>query len=217
MNETEARDILGNAHLLIRFILTGAVVLLMLAFTDQLGVRHFLSGAEWWKVLGLTAVLGGLSYSFYMSVFEHYTSLPFVLKRLHRRRSEYCPPYFKDCSYECRLEMVHILALERWARHSSDTPIVKAAQRGLDRSYDWMVFMYCTGLLLLAAGVVILCGKTFVVCSSMRLTALLWFLVSGVGLLIFGGFADFFLTGHELWLAKHYPQFSQHKPESSRE
>jgi hypothetical protein len=100
-------------------------------------------------------------------------------------------------------ELIPELTRARWARSASGRGIAAAAQAGLDESYLWLFFLYCSGYLLIAGGVLLL--------FSLPLRGILVF---GSGLLFLAAavVGDAKVTRHELWLIKRFGPLAERAP-----
>jgi hypothetical protein len=155
-------------------IAPGFVLLIALGMASTSGEytydKLFPPGAEWRGVV-VGVLLGLISYAIHLTVLEDvFMQLILWLKR---KKS---PPAIQD------------LTRSRWARLGSTGPQA-AAQAGLDETYLWVFFLYCSGYLLIVGGFLVI-GQP----NGWQLV------VGGVLCLLLAFVGDWKTTSHEILL-----------------
>jgi hypothetical protein len=155
---------------------------------DRLGVRGVLFAKDYeWRGVGAGVLLGLVSYAVHLAVLEDWMFW-IVLCRVRCKYRDEVPPQLQN---EKAGLVISKLTRERWTRSASEGRAA-AAQAGLDETYLWLFFLYCSGYLLVIGGVLLL------------------FLEPWRGLLVFGSGLVFLVTAfvgdtkatrHEMWLA----------------
>ena len=152
---------------------------IMLAESGKAPSVHDLFGVDVsWRGVGAGVLLGLVSYSLHLTVLEDWI-MCFVL---------WCMGEHKNYKFP---DLTHA----RWERSSSKGKAA-VAQAGLDETYLWLFFLYCSGYLLLAGGVLLRCRG--------QLNGV-WLLVAGLVFLLAALYGDFKATRHEIWLIRHWP------------
>ncbi len=195
-----AKDAIDKLDALLRSIVPGFVLLVALIVADsqqRLGVVGLFLG-NWWNGFGLGALLGIVSYAVHLSVLEDCWMRP-VMRLVRWRYLNDIPPNLRTKKPS---EIVPLLSRERWARTASDDKRIVALQTMLTKVYPWLIFLYCSGYLLVGGAVVLLFK------GASRDGIGVWtIMVGGVLSLVAAMIADAKATRHEMWLIQKQPQF----------
>jgi hypothetical protein len=194
-----AKDAIDKLDALLRSIAPGFVLLVSLIFVDtnqQLGVKGLFTGDSW-NGFGLGALLGLVSYAIHLAILEDCWMRP-VLWLVKRRYLSDIP---EDLQNEELRKIIPLLSRERWARSVSENRKTAGMQMVLTKTYAWIIFLYCSGYLLLG-GVVVLLRKG-VGGDGIGVWIMM---LGGILSLAAGWIADAKATRHEMWLIKRDPQ-----------
>ncbi len=188
---------LDKLDTILRTVAPGFIAVFAVGLVTDATAEFALPTSGEWRVIAFSVLLGFASYALHISVLEDVMMWP-VLALTRLWFDEHVPVALRTGRHYDKLGT---LSRERWARTVSSDQRIKAIQSTLGRGYSWLVFLYCSGyLLLVAAGVLSVWGN------------IPW---SGVGRVVGAGAIalmaavvwDTKITRHEMWLVKHFPQF----------
>lgn len=202
---------IDKVDILLRTIAPGFIALLAIFLadpSDKTGLRKDLFVTNIWQGIGFATILGFISYAFHAAVLEDFFFVWVVIplfKRLHNeqfKKEKF--PYFKDSplSKDFKWQMVSALSRERWFRRGSPNLQVLKMQEQLDKTFAWLIFLYCSGYLLVVSSVYYFC-----ISNNSLNSAFIFF--GGLISLLCAIAQDVRVTRHELWLCMRYPQFNE--------
>lgn len=200
-----AKGALDKLADLVYAVAPGFVALLALAVAEaniadpdagRLGVTRLFEREEPWKGVGVGVLLGLVSYAAHLAVLE---DLMF--------RAAWTLARWLKWTTQPKPDIPH-LTHERWGRAASTDPRRATAQAGLDETYLWVFFLYCSGYLVVGGGIALRawggpCGPSLAV------------VVVGLLFLLAGVVGDAKTIRHEVYLvekARSWPPPDQELP-----
>jgi hypothetical protein len=192
------------------FVLLGALLVVNDGHPTAAAVRSMFRSDDIWLGIGTGVLLGLIAYAVYAGAFEDLVML-FVVgpisRAIARRTSGELDPRLTFWG------TVSWLSRERWARGCSKQPVVKELQQELDHFYPWLIFLYCSGSLLIA-------GSLFLglkpVGDVAERAGWHWLLRGAALFLACGVYLDVRVTLHEIWLIEDSSQFPTHRLAAQR-
>jgi hypothetical protein len=195
----DSKDLLSNFNTIVRVFGSGGVALLILLYLDNGDATHIrcllqTQRGPWFVSIG-AALAAMCSFGLYVGLLEDvFLGLVFlVLRRCFRNETNDIIP---DTTAIFRGDVSRHMYRERKARYCAGDPRVRELQCRMDTMYAWLMFLYCTSILVLAE-VVALANANAV--RRGGLIAVSAWLVAFV--------ADLRISRSEIWLIKHYPQW----------